>query len=94
MPMVEDDLRSPYGPVMDVPENLKRSLKDKSLSDSFGPVYYPKHPQSRSGGTPTYAKPSPMTPLQAPWPHLPPLPNKKKSEKRVPTSIRAFLDNQ
>lgn len=104
MPEVhEDQDRALYGPVVHVPEGLKRSLElqGKSLSDSLGPVYYPKHPLNQSdhvdGATdsPRRQSMSPMRPLQPPWPHLPPLNGSNDRKKqRVPNSVCHFLENQ
>ncbi len=86
MPEVVSDT---YSPVLQVPNGLRESLEaqGKSLSDSLGPSYYPKVPQSNGND-------NPMTPLQAPWPHLPPLPNEKEKKTKLPTSVRSFLERQ
>ena len=61
--------------------------QNADLGDSLGPIYYPKYPQNTLGAgqmqTPQHEKISPMAPLQAPWPHLPPIaPEKRKGKKK------------
>lgn len=99
MPDDNNDFNNTYGPVVPLHDSLRSALasQGKSLSDSLGPVYYPKHPQSERArcGTPNTKEMSPMTPLQAPWPHLPPLEKgDKKKKQKVPTSVRNFLEQQ
>ena len=61
---------------------------DINLNDSLGPRYYPPEPVSRDVArlqetTPQDQMfPSPMAPLEPPWPHLPPI----NSHKQKPSS--------
>lgn len=61
---------------------------DLNLNDSLGPRYYPPEPVSRDVArlqetTPQDQMfPSPMAPLEPPWPHLPPI----NSHKQKPSS--------
>ena len=48
---------------------------DINLNDSLGPKYYPKVPISTIPEPPPTDEmfPSPIAPLEPPWPHLPPI---------------------
>ena len=54
---------------------------DINLNDSLGPRYYPSAPISTIPDPPPSNEvfPSPMAPLEAPWPHLPPINTDKQS---------------
>ena len=61
---------------------------DLGLSDSLGPRYYPKEPISSTLEPldlldSQCVLPSPMAPLEPPWPHLPPIDKNKKERKET-----------
>ena len=65
---------------------------DIGLNDSLGPKYYPKDPISTITDpletTPANQMfPSPMAPLQPPWPHLPPIDTVKANDKAKTISL-------
>jgi len=66
---------------------LKMKQETVNLNDSLGPKYYPKVPVSTIPEPPASHEmfPSPIAPLEPPWPHLPPI-DKTSAEKPVTAS--------
>ena len=62
---------------------------DINLNDSLGPRYYPSAPISTIPDPPPSNEvfPSPIAPLEPPWPHLPPI-NSTGSEKQSGSGAR------
>ena len=62
---------------------------DINLNDSLGPRYYPSAPVSTIPDPPASNEvfPSPIAPLEPPWPHLPPI-NSTATEKQSGSSAR------
>ena len=62
---------------------------DINLNDSLGPRYYPSAPISTIPEPPPSNEvfPSPIAPLEPPWPHLPPI-NSTASEKPTGSGAR------
>ena len=62
---------------------------DINLNDSLGPRYYPSVPISTIPDPPPTNEvfPSPIAPLEPPWPHLPPI-NSTGTEKQTGSSAR------
>lgn len=62
---------------------------DINLNDSLGPRYYPSAPISTIPDPPPSNEvfPSPIAPLEPPWPHLPPI-NSTGTEKQTGSSVR------
>lgn len=62
------------------------------LNDSLGPRYYPKQPLSEAGKLEELPPldqlfPSPMAPLQPPWPHLPPIEGVTSQPSQLSTRV-------
>ena len=66
---------------------LKMKSSEVNLNDSLGPKYYPKAPVSTIPEPPGTHEmfPSPIAPLEPPWPHLPPI-DKTSNEKTLSSS--------
>ena len=77
---------SQFSSSMTLSEMLKQGGGgSRGLNDSLGPSYYPQFPINDFidplQATPNKVLPSPMAPLQPPWPHLPPLDVKKNGNE-------------
>ena len=77
---------SQFSSSMTLSEMLKQGGGgSRGLNDSLGPSYYPQFPINDFidplQATPNKVLPSPMAPLQPPWPHLPPLDVKKNGSE-------------